>query len=257
MEKILEIHDLTVSYRGKPVLWSVDTTLPAGVMAGILGPNGAGKSTLLKAVMGLVPAATGAVRIFERPVNEVRRRVAYVPQRESVDWDFPATVFDVALMGVYPRLGLFRRPGTPEKTFVLECLRKVGMEEYKDRQIGGLSGGQQQRVFLARALAQNADLYLLDEPFAGVDVATEAGVVAILREMKAAGKTVVVVHHDLHTAPDYFDWMLLLNQRLVAAGPTQNVFNAENLQTAFGGKLTALTHLAGLMQNSRLPLREF
>lgn len=246
-----------MSYRGKPVLWSVDTTLPAGVMAGILGPNGAGKSTLLKAVMGLVPAATGAVRIFERPVNEVRRRVAYVPQRESVDWDFPATVFDVALMGVYPRLGLFRRPGTPEKTFVLECLRKVGMEEYKDRQIGGLSGGQQQRVFLARALAQNADLYLLDEPFAGVDVATEAGVVAILREMKAAGKTVVVVHHDLHTAPDYFDWMLLLNQRLVAAGPTQNVFNAENLQTAFGGKLTALTHLAGLMQNSRLPLREF
>ncbi|MCS7086242.1 MAG: metal ABC transporter ATP-binding protein [Bacteroidia bacterium] len=256
MEKVLEIHDLTVGYRGKPALWSVDTTLPAGTMAGILGPNGAGKSTLLKAVMGLVPIATGNVRVFERPINEVRKRVAYVPQRESVDWDFPATALDVALMGVYPRLGWFRRPGKAEKMFALECLDKVGMAPLKDRQIGKLSGGQQQRVFLARALAQNADLYLLDEPFAGVDMATEAQIVALLREIKASGKTVVAVHHDLHTAAEYFDRMILLNQRLIAAGPTNEVFTAENLQAAFGGKLTALTHLAGLIQNQSIPLRE-
>jgi manganese/zinc/iron transport system ATP- binding protein len=256
LEKILEVHDLTVSYRGKPVLWSVDFSLPSGVMAGILGPNGAGKSTLVKSIMGLLPAAAGNVRVFERPVDEVRQRMAYVPQRESVDWDFPVSALDVTLMGVYPRLGLFRRPGTAEKAYALECLRKVGMESYRDRQIGRLSGGQQQRVFLARALAQNADLYLLDEPFAGVDVATEARIVELLREMKAAGKTVLVVHHDLHTAADYFDWILMLNQRLVTAGPTDVVFTAENLQTAYGGKLTALTHLAGLVQNSRLTLRE-
>lgn len=252
----LEVHDLTVSYQRKPVLWDVDLELPAGVMAAIIGPNGAGKSTLLKAVMGLVPSSSGYVRIFGQPLDQVRQRVAYVPQRESVDWDFPASVRDVVMMGRYGKLGLFRRPGKADVAVVDQCLEQVGMAAFSTRQISQLSGGQQQRVFLARALAQQADFYLLDEPFAGVDAATEQAIVRILQEMRDAGKTVVAVHHDLQTAEQYFDYALLLNLHLAAAGPVSQVLTAENLQKTYGGRLTLLAHVGDQLHREGVPMRE-
>ncbi|MES2389535.1 MAG: metal ABC transporter ATP-binding protein [Bacteroidota bacterium] len=255
-DPVLEIHDLTVSYNRKPVLWDVDLTLPAGVLAGIIGPNGAGKSTLIKAVMGLVPLSSGYTRILGQDIDKVRRRISYVPQRESVDWDFPASVLDVVLMGRYAMLGLFRRPGKLDREIAMDCLEKVAMSAYADRQISRLSGGQQQRVFLARALAQQADIYFMDEPFAGVDVATEGAIIKLLQEMRAQGKTVIVVHHDLQTASEYFDWMILLNMRLVASGPTKDVFSKELLQETYGGKLTILTKIQDLLHKQHFPVRE-
>lgn len=252
----LEIHNLTVSYHRKPVLWDIDLTVPHGTLAGIIGPNGAGKSTLIKSVMGLLPADSGHALMFGAPLNTVRRRVSYVPQRESVDWDFPASALDVVLMGRYGRLGLFRRPRAADREVAMECLSKVGMEGFAARQISQLSGGQQQRVFLARALAQDADLYLMDEPFAGVDAATEAAVVQLLVAMKKAGKTVVVVHHDLQSAADYFDWIILLNMRLVASGPTSAVFTQELLERAYGGRLNVLSQVGELLQKQQFPARE-
>ncbi len=252
----LEVHDLTVSYHKKPVLWGVDLTIPKGVLVGIIGPNGAGKSTLIKAAMGLVPASSGHVHIFGRPLDEVRNLVSYVPQRESVDWDFPASVFDVVLMGRYAKLGLFQRPRRSDKEIALDCLRKVGMEALKDRQISQLSGGQQQRVFLARALAQKADIYFMDEPFVGVDAATEASIIELLREMRSEGKTVLVVHHDLQSASKYFDWIVLLNMRLVASGKTSEVFTADLLTQTYGGNLTLLVEMGKLIQNQEFPTRE-
>lgn len=240
MEPILEIHDLTVAYHRRPVLWDVELTLPSPCLCGVVGPNGAGKSTLLKAILGLVPAASGAVRIFGRPVAEVRRRIGYVPQRESVDWDFPVSVLDVALMGTYGRLGWFRRPGAAERQKAMACLARVGIADLATRQIGQLSGGQQQRTFLARALAQDADLYFMDEPMAGVDAATEAVVFRLLKELRDAGKTVIVIHHDLRTVPTYFDHVVLVNMRLVASGPTAEAFTPENLRRTYGGRLDIL-----------------
>lgn len=253
---ILEVHDLTVSYNKKPVLWGVDFTLPKGALVGIIGPNGAGKSTLIKTIMGLIPAGSGFVKMFDRELNEVRGRVSYVPQRESVDWDFPASAFDVVLMGRYGKLGLFRRPRKADKEVAMECLEKVGMQPFADRQISQLSGGQQQRVFLARALAQDAELYFMDEPFAGVDAATEAAIIEILKKMTQEGKTVVVVHHDLQSVKEYFNWVLLLNMRLVASGPTEKVFTNELLQEAYGGKLTLLTRVGELLAKQGIPVRE-
>jgi manganese/zinc/iron transport system ATP- binding protein len=244
MEPILEIHDLTVAYHRRPVLWDVELTLPSPCLCGVVGPNGAGKSTLLKAILGLVPAASGAVRVFGRPVAEVRRRIGYVPQRESVDWDFPVSVLDVALMGTYGRLGWFRRPGVAERQKAMACLARGGIADLATRQIGQLSGGQQQRTFLARALAQDADLYFMDEPMAGVDAATEAVVFRLLKELRDAGKTVIVIHHDLRTVPTYFDHVVLVNMRLVAGGPTAEVFTPENLRRTYGGRLDIL-HEAG------------
>ena len=255
-EPVLEVHDLTVSYNRKPVLWDIHLTVPGGVLAGIIGPNGAGKSTLIKAIMGLVPLSSGYSRIFGLELDKVRKRISYVPQRESVDWDFPASVLDVVLMGRYARLGLFSRPGKLDREIAMSSLEQVSMAPYADRQISRLSGGQQQRVFLARALAQQADIYFMDEPFAGVDVATEAAIMLLLQEMRAAGKTVIVVHHDLQTAPDYFDWTILLNMRLVASGPTAQVFSKELLQETYGGKLTILTKIQDLLQKQQFPLRE-
>lgn len=252
----LEIHDLTVSYDRKPVLWDIDLSLPQGRLIGIVGPNGAGKSTLIKSVMGLVPNSSGYVRLFNQNLDGVRSRVSYVPQRESVDWDFPASVLDVVLMGRYGKLGLFKRPRKADKEVAIDCLRKVGMEAYSGRQISQLSGGQQQRVFLARALAQQADLYFMDEPFAGVDAATEKTIINILREMTERGNTVVVVHHDLQSVTEYFDWVILLNMRLVAYGPTSEVFNQELLQETYGGKLTLLSDVGNLMKRKRFPNRE-
>jgi manganese/zinc/iron transport system ATP- binding protein len=253
---ILEVHDLTVSYNKKPVLWSVDFTLPKGALVGVIGPNGAGKSTLIKSIMELVPASSGFVKIFDKKLEEVRTQVSYVPQRESVDWDFPASAFDVVLMGRYGKLGLFKRPRKADKEVAMECLEKVGMQQFASRQISQLSGGQQQRVFLARALAQDAELYFMDEPFAGVDAATEAAIIGILKDMTKAGKTVVVVHHDLQSAQDYFNWVLLINQRLVASGPTEKVFTQEQLQNTYGGKLTLLTRVSELLAKQEFPVRE-
>jgi manganese/zinc/iron transport system ATP- binding protein len=240
----LEVHDLTVAYRTEPVLWDVDLALPEGQLVAVVGPNGAGKSTLLKAALGLVRPLTGWVKFFGEPIERRRAWVGYVPQRESVDWDFPTSALDVVTMGLYRRLGWLRRPGKAERQRALACLDKVGMADYAGRQIAQLSGGQQQRVFLARALAQDARLYLMDEPFAGVDALTERAIVALLQELRAEGRTVVCVHHDLQTVPEYFDWVVLLNLRLVAAGPVASTFTSENLQQTYGGRLTVLANAA-------------
>ncbi|MBL9001266.1 MAG: metal ABC transporter ATP-binding protein [Phycisphaerae bacterium] len=236
----VEVHDVTVAYHRRPVLWDVDVLIPRGRLVAVVGPNGAGKSTLLKAVLGLVPLASGRVEIFGRDLRNARGLLGYVPQRESVDWDFPVSAADVVLMGRYGRLGWIRRPGPEDRAAAETALRKVGMIEFAHRQISQLSGGQQQRVFLARALAQDAALYLMDEPFAGVDASTERAIVDVLREMRAAGKTVVAVHHDLQTVPEYFDHVVMLNMRLVAAGPVADVFTRENLLKTYGGRLTML-----------------
>ena len=240
----LEIHDLTVSYHNKPVLWGIDLVVPPGKLIGIIGPNGAGKSTLIKAAMGLLPVNSGWVKVFGEPVKKNLTRVGYVPQRESVDWDFPVSVMDVVLMGRYGRLGLIKRPSKLDRDVARECLDKVKMLPYANRQISNLSGGQQQRVFLARALAQESDLYFMDEPFAGVDAATEAAIVELLHELKARGKTLMIVHHDLPTARSYFDMLLLLNMRVVAFGPTNEVFTHDLLQSTYGGRLTILSEVA-------------
>jgi manganese/zinc/iron transport system ATP- binding protein len=245
---ILDVHDVTVAYHRKPVLWDVDLTLAEPRLVAVVGPNGAGKSTLIKAILGLVPLASGAVRVFGRPVAEQRKRIGYVPQRESVDWDFPVSVSDVVLMGTYGRLGWFRRPGARERECARACLARVGLEDYAGRQIGQLSGGQQQRTFLARALAQQADLYFMDEPLAGVDAATERVIIALLKELRDQGKLVVVVHHDLRTVPQYFDHVVLLNMRVVASGPTAAVFTPENLRKTYGGRLSILEAAAEAVQ---------
>lgn len=256
MNTALEIHDLTVTFDRKPVLWNIDLLVPQGKLVGIIGPNGAGKSTLIKAAMGILPLSSGFVKLFDKPLNEIRDRVSYVPQRESVDWDFPASVMDVVLMGRYAKLGLFKRPRKADKDVAMDCLKKVGMEGFINRQISQLSGGQQQRTFLARALAQQADLYFMDEPFAGVDAATEKAIVTLLREMTAQNKTVIVVHHDLQSVSQYFDWVVMLNTRLVASGPTETTFTTENLESTYGGKLTLLTDVADLMRREDYPSRE-
>ena len=240
----LEIHDLTVSYHKRPVLWGIDIEVPRGKLVGVIGPNGAGKSTLIKATMGLLPWSSGWVKIFGKSIKDNLNRIGYVPQRESVDWDFPGSVMDVVLMGRYGRLGLMKRPSKEDREIARECLEKVQMLPYASRQISNLSGGQQQRVFLARALAQESDLYFMDEPFAGVDAATEAAIVMLLQELKNKGKTLIVVHHDLPTARNYFDMLLLLNMRVVAFGPTESVFKVDLLQNTYGGRLTILSDVA-------------
>lgn len=245
---VIEVHDLTVSYDQSPVLWNVDLSLPSGKLIGILGPNGAGKSTLIKAIMDLVKPTSGYVKIFDKTLQDVRSRISYVPQRESVDWNFPASVLDVVMMGTYGKLGLFKRPGKKEKKIALGCLDQVGMMSFVNRQISELSGGQQQRVFIARALAQEADLYLMDEPFAGVDMATETAIFQLLKDMTAKGKTIIVVHHDIHSAMNYFDWVIMLNLHLVGSGPTDLVMTEELLRKTYGGKLNLLTKVTELIR---------
>lgn len=257
MENIaLETHNLTVSYNRKPVLWNVDFKLPAGQIIGIIGPNGSGKTTLLKSIMGLTPLSSGYVEIFGQQLNEVRSRISYVPQKESVDWDFPASVMDVVLMGRYSPNNLFKRISKKDKDIAAEALEKVNLLEFSNRQISQLSGGQQQRVFIARSLTQNADLFIMDEPFVGVDAATEQAILRLMQEMKEKGKTVIVVHHDLQTAKDYFDWIVLLNTRLVASGPKAEIFNEELLQEAYGGKLNVLSKVGELVRQNDFPIRE-
>jgi len=253
---IIEVHDLTVSYNNKPVLWNVDFTLPSSQMIGIIGPNGAGKSTLLKSLMDLVPSASGYIKLFNDDLDKVRHKISYVPQRESVDWDFPASVMDVALMGRYNPKNIFGRFSKEDKEIAIDCLKRVNMLDYANRQISQLSGGQQQRAFLARALAQQADLYLMDEPFAGVDASTEKSIVDLFLSMKKEGKTIIVVHHDLQSAIDYFDCVLLINTRLVASGSVKEVFTTELLQETYGGKLTLLTKIGELIKEKQFPIRE-
>lgn len=256
MNKSIEVHNLTTAYGGAPVLWDIDFQLPQGQIIGIIGPNGSGKTTLLKTIMGLLEPASGYVKIFDQSLEKVRERVAYVPQRESVDWDFPASVYDVVMLGRYRKNNLFKRTREPDKEMVLQAIEKVGLMEFKDRQIAQLSGGQQQRVFIARALAQGADLYLMDEPFVGVDAATENSILELLAEMKSAGKTVVIIHHDLQTVSDYFDYLVLLNTRLVAEGPSSEVLTKENLANAYGGQLTLLDKVVNLIKQNEFPIRE-
>lgn len=252
----LEVHNLTVSYNRKPVLWDVDFKLPARKIIGIVGPNGSGKTTLLKAIMGLLKPDSGYAEIFGKPLHSIRERVAYVPQRESVDWDFPASVMDIVLMGRYRKNNLFKRLTSEDKRLATEALEKVNILEFAHRQISQLSGGQQQRVFIARSLVQQADIYLMDEPFVGVDAATEASILHVLSEMREQGKTVVIIHHDLQTAQAYFDWIVLLNTRIVAYGPADKVFTEENLHSAYGGRLNLLTQVGELISEANFPLRE-
>jgi manganese/zinc/iron transport system ATP- binding protein len=231
------VRGMTVSYGDKPALFSVDASFPAGAMAAIIGPNGAGKSTFLKACLGLIPMVSGEVRFFGQPLAQARARIAYVPQRASVDWDFPTTVIDVVMMGRYRQLGLLRRIGPADRAAARAALARVGMADFAERQIGQLSGGQQQRVFLARALAQEADLYLLDEPFAGVDAATERTIIAVLKGLQSAGKSVIAVHHDLATVREYFDHVFLVNIRAIAQGPLEHAFTPQALAQTYGGRL--------------------
>ncbi len=256
MTPSVEVHNLTVSYQRRPVLWDIDFTLPTGQLIGVIGPNGSGKTTLLKSIMGLVRLSSGYVKIFDRPLEEVRDRISYVPQRESVDWDFPISVREVVQMGRYRRNNLLRRLSAEDRAIAQAALEQVGMAAYSDRQISQLSGGQQQRVFIARALAQQAELYLMDEPFAGVDAASEEAILSLLGEMKAQAKTVLIVHHDLQTARQFFDHIILLNTRLIAAGPTEAVFQEEFLREAYGGQLTILSSIADRVQERDFPIRE-
>ncbi|MBX3048964.1 MAG: metal ABC transporter ATP-binding protein [Anaerolineales bacterium] len=237
----VQINDLTVAYQEKAVLWDVDLDVPQGILMAIVGPNGAGKTTLLKATLGLLPTAAGQVAIFGKPYAEQRRLVGYVPQRGSVDWDFPTSVLDVVMMGNYGKLGWVRRPGAAERKAAEAALEKVGMSDYAQRQISQLSGGQQQRTFLARALVQDAQIYFMDEPFQGVDATTERAIVELLKELRAAGKTVLAVHHDLQTVPEYFDWVTLLNVRRIASGPVAEVFTEDNLRATYGGRVSFLS----------------
>lgn len=250
----LSVYDLTVAYHRKPVIWDVGFEIPPGSMVGIVGPNGAGKSTLLKAIMDLIPRASGRVKVFGDSYRRNRHRVGYVPQRESVDWDFPVDALDVVTMGLYGKVGWFRPIGRRQRQAAMEALDRVGIADLARRQISQLSGGQQQRTFLARALVQNADLYLMDEPFAAVDAATERAIVQMLREMKTTGKTAVVIHHDLQTVPEYFDYVILLNMRVVAHGAVGDVFTTENLQKTYGGRLTLLDEVSEAMRRQERSL---
>ncbi|HLR79303.1 MAG TPA: metal ABC transporter ATP-binding protein [Bacillota bacterium] len=233
MDPAIEVQHLHVSYYGKEVIHDISFSIDRGRLVGIIGPNGAGKSTLIKAILGLIPKDQGNVKAFGKPMKEVRKKIAYVPQRSQIDWDFPITVRDTVLLGTFPRLGLFRRPKKADRQWAEQCLAKVDMKEFSKRQIGELSGGQQQRVFLARALAQRAELFFLDEPFVGIDVASEKTIIDILKQLRDDGKTVFVVHHDLAKIEDYFDELILLNKKLIQSGPVEDVFQQEFMMEAY------------------------
>jgi manganese/zinc/iron transport system ATP- binding protein len=248
---LVELHDVTVAYGGRPVLWHVDLTIESPCLYGIIGPNGAGKSTLVKAALGVVPLSGGWVRFFGEPIESVRGRVGYVPQRESVDWDFPVRAIDVVLMGTYHRLGWLRRVAAAERDLAAACLERVGLSDVATRQIGQLSGGQQQRVFLARALAQQADVYFLDEPLSGVDAQSQQRIFRVLSELRDEGKLVLIVHHDLRTAAAWFDRVAMIDMRLVAAGPTEEVLSRENLARTYSGHLDVLDELGRAVEAGR------
>lgn len=245
-ERIIEVKGLSVSYERKRVLTNIFLDVFKGNIYGVIGPNGAGKSTLFKAILGLIDVNSGTILIEGKEIKDKRKRVVYVPQKNDVDWHFPATVFDIVLMGRYPHKGIFNRMNEEDINIATDALKQVGIEHLRDVQIGQLSGGQQQRVFLARALCQGADIFLLDEPFVGVDVTTEEKIISILKKLADQGKTLMVVHHDLSTVSAYFDKVVLLNQRLIAAGDTETTFVEENIAKAYGGQSTIL-HKTGAL----------
>lgn len=230
---IIEVEDMTVAYHIKPVLWDVDLDIPKGILMAIVGPNGAGKSTLIKAMLDLIKPISGNVLFNGASYKSQRKHIGYVPQSESVDWDFPANAIDVVMMGRYGKLGWLKRPKAKDRDLAMEALKKLGMEEFADRQISQLSGGQQQRVFLARALVQEADIYFMDEPLKGVDAKTEGAIITLLKELRDQGKTLVVVHHDLQTVEEYFDWVVLLNTQIIASGPVEEAFTDENIRKTY------------------------
>lgn len=241
-QNALTINDLTVAYENEPVLWDIDLSVPPGVIMAIVGPNGAGKTTLVKAILGLIKPAAGQVLIYDQPYTRQRHLVGYVPQRRSVDWDFPTTVFDVVMMGLYGELGWIKRPGKQHRRTTEQALEKVGILHLAERQINQLSGGQQQRVFLARALVQDAQVYFMDEPFQGVDATTERAIVTLLQELRDQGKTMIIVHHDLQTVSEYFDWVTLLNVRKIASGPIEQTYTQDNLKKTYGGRVSFLVN---------------
>lgn len=240
---MLRAENVSYAVGGATILERIEWHVRSGAFVGVVGPNGAGKTTLFKAMLGLVPARSGTVSLFGAPLREMRRRIAYVPQRSQIDWDFPVNVLETVLLGTYPHLGLFRRPGRAERERAMACLEQVGMARYAHRQIGALSGGQQQRVFIARALAQDAELLFLDEPFIGIDVQSEQTIVHVLRTLRDGGKTALIVHHDLNKVPDYFDDVLLINKTVIGCGPVEEVFTRERIMTAFAFQLPLLQQL--------------
>lgn len=250
MEKIaLKVEQLSVNYDKTPVLWDIYCEIPEGKLVGIIGPNGAGKSTFLKTLLGMTRPLSGRIEFFGQPYRKVRNRIAYVPQRSSVDWDFPVTAFEVVLMGRYGKLGILKWAKAADRQAAEHALEMVGMLQFADRQISQLSGGQQQRLFIARALLQDADLYLMDEPFAGVDMATEKAIIALMDKLKLQGKTLLVVHHDLSTVDNYFDWVIMFNTCLIASGPTADVFNSEMIMRTYGRSSSLLDEAAKLTQS--------
>ncbi|GAB4192113.1 MAG: metal ABC transporter ATP-binding protein [Simkaniaceae bacterium] len=253
---VAEVENLTVHIDRRPILWDINFSIPSGSLVGIIGPNGAGKSTLLKSLLQLIRPLSGRVKFFGQPYKKVQKQIAYVPQKESVDWDFPTTVFDVALMGRYGKLGFFKWPRAADMEAAKSTLEMLGLLSMKDRQISQLSGGQKQRLFLARALLQEADLYLLDEPFAGVDLTTEKMIIDLFKQLKSQGKTVVVVHHDLNSVEEYFDQVIILNTRLVAVGSVEEAFRMENIQEAFGKRGSLLNEAVRISQERKSGLGE-
>lgn len=245
MKTALYVKDLYVSYHGNEALNDISFSLESGQLVGIIGPNGAGKSTLLKALLNLIPKDKGEIEILDSPLKDIRKSIAYVPQRNQIDWDFPITVLDTVLLGTYPKLGMLKKPRKREKKWARLCLERVGMEEYVNRQIGELSGGQQQRVFLARALVQEADIFFLDEPFVGIDLSSEETIIKILKELRTSGKTILVVHHDLSKVNQYFDQLVLLNKELITYGNIDRVLSPDILAKGYSNQLTSFEDLGG------------
>lgn len=240
MRSAISVKGLSVSYDRKRVLTNIHLEVAYGNVYGVIGPNGAGKSTLFKSILSMVDINTGYIEVLGKDISDVRKKIAYVPQRDEVDWDFPATVEDIVLMGRYPHKKIFQRINAQDRKMAKEALADLGIEDLYNRQIGQLSGGQQQRVFIARALCQDAEVFFLDEPFVGVDMLTEEKIITILHKLADQGKTLLVVHHDLSSVEQYFDKVILLNQRLIAAGDTDTTFTQENISKAYGGQLTIL-----------------
>ncbi len=252
----VEIHDMSVVYNKKPVLWDIDIHFPQGQLIGILGPNGVGKSTLLKAMMNIVPKSSGYVKFFGQPLEKMRKHISYIPQRQSVDWEFPANVYDIVMMGRYPHMGIFKRPNANDKKIVYQALQQVDMLPFAQRQIGALSGGQQQRIFIARALAQEANIYFLDEPLAGVDASSSTLILSLLKKIVANNKTVIMIHHSLETIEEYFDYVVLLNMYIRAVGPTKKVLTPTLLQETYGSQLNILSNISHLLQQEGISIRE-
>lgn len=245
MSKTIDVKNLSVSYSGKRAISNVSFSLESGKLIGIIGPNGAGKSTLVKGMLNLVPKDSGEVQIYGQSLDSMRQEIAYIPQRAEIDWDFPILVRDTVLLGTYPKLGLFKRPGAKEKARAMEALTKVGMEDFADKQIGQLSGGQQQRVFVARSLAQDAEIFFMDEPFVGVDINSEEIIIKVLKELRDQGKTIFVIHHDLTKVEDYFDDVILINKELMGAAPVKEIVTPELMERTFEAPLSVLENMGG------------